>query len=76
VAQWVKDMVLLQVWHRLQLWLGSDAWLGNFHMSLVWQKKKKIYILICLKYRGILIFNNVEYLEKYVVYHGLHLYCS
>ena len=26
---------------RSQLWLGFDPWSGNFHMPLVWQKKKK-----------------------------------
>ena len=23
-TQWVKDLVSLQLWHRLQLWLGLD----------------------------------------------------
>lgn len=29
LAQWVKDPVLPQLQHRLQLWLGSDPWPGN-----------------------------------------------
>ena len=24
--QWIKDTALLQLWHRLQLWLGFDPW--------------------------------------------------
>ena len=28
-VQWVK--VLLQLWHKLQLWLGFDPWPRNFH---------------------------------------------
>ena len=26
LAQWVKDLALPQLWHRLQPWLGSDLW--------------------------------------------------
>ena len=31
LAQWVKDLALLQVqlWLRLQMWLGSNPWPGN-----------------------------------------------
>ena len=28
LTQWVKDLALLQLWHRLQLWLESDPWPG------------------------------------------------
>ena len=28
-AQWVKDQILPQVQHRLQMWLGSDPWPRN-----------------------------------------------
>ena len=31
-THWVKDPVLLQLWHSLQLWLGFNPWPGNFHM--------------------------------------------
>lgn len=34
LAQLVKDLVLLLLWHRL------DAWPGNFHMLLMQPKKK------------------------------------
>lgn len=30
VAQWVKEPVLLQLWHRLQLWCGIIPGPGNF----------------------------------------------
>ena len=40
LAQWVKDLVLLQLWHRLKLWLGFYPWPGNFHMPWVQPKKK------------------------------------
>ena len=36
VAQWVKDPMLLQLWHRF------DPWPVNFHKPWVWPKKKKI----------------------------------
>ena len=29
LAQWVKDLALLQLWLRSHLWLGSDPWRGN-----------------------------------------------
>ena len=29
LAQWVKDLALPQLGHRLQLWLRSDPWPGN-----------------------------------------------
>ena len=29
LAQWVKELVLLWLWHRLQLQLGSDSWTRN-----------------------------------------------
>jgi len=34
-AQWVKDLALLQLWCRLQLWLGFHPWPGNFRISQV-----------------------------------------
>ena len=39
-VQWVKDLTLLQLWHRLQLWLSFIPWLGNFHTTWVWPTKK------------------------------------
>ena len=43
--QQVKDPELLQLWCRLQLWLGSDPWPRNLAMSRGWtfgkEKKKK-----------------------------------
>ena len=41
LAQWVKDLTLMRLWRRLQLWLGFDPWPGNFHMAWGWLKKKK-----------------------------------
>ena len=39
-AQWVKDQVLLQLWHEVQLQLRFDLWPGNFHIPLRrWPKK-------------------------------------
>ena len=34
-VQQVKDLVLPQLWHRLQMQLGFDPWPGNFHMLWV-----------------------------------------
>ena len=36
MAQQVKDPVLLQLWHRLQLWCGFKP--RNFNMPQVWPK--------------------------------------
>ena len=41
-----KDTVLLQLWHRSQLWLGFSPWPGNFHMPLGQLKKKKNQVLL------------------------------
>ena len=42
MAQWVKDLVLLQLGHSLQLWLGVSPWTKHFRpRPLVWEKKKK-----------------------------------
>ena len=38
---WGKGPVLLQLWHRSQMWLGFALWPGNFHMPLGQLKKKK-----------------------------------
>ena len=37
----LKDVALLQLWHRSQLWLRFDSWPGNFHMPRARAKKKK-----------------------------------
>ena len=41
MAQQVKDLLLPQLWHKLQLWHRFDPWPGNFHMPVVAKKKKK-----------------------------------
>ena len=41
-AQWVKALVLLQLWHRSLLWLGFDPWPRNFHM--LWVQPKEIFL--------------------------------
>ena len=32
IVQWVKDLVLLQLWYKSQLWFGFDPSPWNFHM--------------------------------------------
>ena len=39
-AQCVKDLALLQLWHRMQLWLGSYLWPGNSICCEATQKEK------------------------------------
>ena len=39
-VQWVKDLVLPQLWYGLQLLLTFDHWLRNFHMLWVQPKTK------------------------------------
>ena len=41
MAWWGKDIALLQLWHRLQLWLGFDPWPRKFHMPQAWPKERK-----------------------------------
>ena len=41
MAQWVKDLALLQLWHKLQLWFRFSPWPRNFHMPWVQPLKKK-----------------------------------
>ena len=38
----LKDQVLLQLWHRSQMWLKFIPWLGNFHVLWAWLCKNKI----------------------------------
>ena len=40
-APWVKDLALPKLRLRSQLWLDSDPWAQEFHMSRGGQKKKK-----------------------------------
>lgn len=40
-AEWVKDLAMSQLWCRLQLLLGSDAWSGNSICHQVAQKREK-----------------------------------
>ena len=44
LAQWVKNMALLQLQHRLQLQLVSDLWPGNSIWCRVAKKEKEIVI--------------------------------
>ena len=39
-VQWVKDLVLLQLWCRSQLQLRINSWPENFQMPLGWPKQK------------------------------------
>ena len=41
VVQCVKDPVLVQLWHRIQLRLRCDTWPRNFHMLCMQPQKKK-----------------------------------
>ena len=51
MVQWVKDLVLPQLRHRLKLWLRFDPWPGNFHMQPK-KKKKKIAFIHFTHIRG------------------------
>ena len=41
MEQWVKDLVLPQLQHRLQLWLGFDPWPGTPYDTVCRKRKKK-----------------------------------
>ena len=47
MVQRVKDLVLLQLWHRLQLWRGFDPWPGNFHVPQVQSERKPTIKMCC-----------------------------
>ena len=38
MAQRIKELALLQLWHKSKLQLGFDPWSGNFHMLQIWPK--------------------------------------
>ena len=38
-SQWVKNLVLLQLWQKLQLCLRFSPWPGNFHVLWVQPKQ-------------------------------------
>ena len=40
LVQWVKNLVLLQLWPSWQLKLGLDPWPGNFHVLHSTAKKE------------------------------------
>ena len=42
VAQWVKALTLVQLWHRSQLWHQYNPWPSNLHMPGMWPQKKRI----------------------------------
>ena len=43
MAQWITDIVLLQLWCRLQLWCSFDPWPKNLHLPSVWPKPTPWY---------------------------------
>lgn len=50
LVQWVKDLVLLQLWHILQLQLRFDPWPRHFHMPQVQPKGKKKWTKDLIRY--------------------------
>lgn len=49
LAQWVKELMLPQLRHRLQLWLRSDAWPGNsMCLGVAKRGEKKECMALCL----------------------------
>ena len=42
LVQWVKDLMLLQLWRRSQIGIRLDPWPGNFHMGAAKKEKNKI----------------------------------
>ena len=54
-AQWVKDLVMLQLWCGLQLGLGSEPWPRNSLCLGVAEKRKErgcvhvsVHVCVCL----------------------------
>lgn len=49
VAQWVKDLALLQLWCGSQLWLEFDLYPGtSIYHGCSQKRKKNIYMYICI----------------------------
>ena len=63
LAQWVKDMALLQLWLRLQLQLGSDSWPRNSICHGVVKKIKKIKYIT----NKDLLYSTENYTQYFVV---------
>ena len=61
-VQWVKDLVLWQMWHRSQMQLGFDPWPGNVCMPQVSPKKKKKYVYVYI------IQGNLMFLKKQPIF--------
>ena len=51
-AKCIKDLALLQLWHRLPLQLGFNPWPRNFYMLQGQQKRKKKFFNKNLKIKG------------------------
>ena len=45
LAQWVKDLAWLQLWHRSQVPLRSDSWPGNSIRRRAAKRGKKVFEL-------------------------------
>ena len=73
-ARWVKDQVLLQLWHRLQLQLGfnrSTAWELIYATSIARKKRKEklfsiSYIFICFKFWLYLFWGHQDIVTAYL----------
>ena len=48
LEQWVKDVALLQVWCRSQLWLIFNPWSRNFQMPRLWLGKKNHFDVVSM----------------------------
>ena len=46
MVQWVKDLVLPQLWHRLQRWLRFHPWPRSAHAAGA--EEKKVYVNPCV----------------------------
>ena len=92
VVQWVSDPALsLQQQLGLLLWLGFDPWPKNFHILLVWSKKKKkresqlceeiefdlwsLEMLLCLSLIASLIISEINIWLNFAFIHSLEFLC-
>ena len=63
MVQWVKDLALLQLWDRPQLWLRFDPWPKNFCMLRAQPKEMVKVVNFLLVFILSQYFNGIIYQE-------------
>ena len=72
----LRDLALLQLWHRSELWLGFNPWPRTFHMSQAQPFKRNSQIVPV--YKMISMIHNVFYrlMNSYILRGMFTYHCS